>query len=278
MSAVLELIQPQFEKRFAYEDRKRAASVQHTPRQNHLIAALPAGDYERLLPDLEPIQLPLGWAVHRSGDSDKYLYFPTAGIVSKFYVTENGASAGFAVTGREGVIGVASILSSERSRTFSIVVGAGYAYRIATELMTNECDRHRSPNHMLLRYTQALMTQIAQTAACNRHHSVDQQISRWILQCLDRLPGNELPMTHEVIASMVGVRREGVTVAAGKLQDEGLIHCGRGRIMVLNRPKLEARACECYAVVKREYARLFPAMTATQGRHPRTEQCRPPGL
>jgi CRP-like cAMP-binding protein len=261
--------------RSASENRKPAASAQHSPRQNHLIAALPPGDYERLLPDLEPVRLPLGWAVHRSGEVEKYLYFPTTGIVSKFYMTESGASAGFAVTGSEGMIGIASILSSERTRTNAVVLSAGHAYRLATDLVKTEFKFGHPVRQLLMRYTQALITQVAQTAVCNRHHSVDQQLCRWLLMCLDRLPGNEMPMTHEVISSMLGVRREGVSAAAGKLQEEGLIHCGRGRIIVLDRPKLERRACECYGVVIREYARLVSGMSSTHDHHQRTEQCRP---
>jgi hypothetical protein len=176
------------------------------------------------------------------------------------------------------MIGIASILSSERTRTNAVVLSAGYAYRLATDLVKNEFNFGHPVRQLLMRYTQALITQVAQTAVCNRHHSVDQQLCRWLLLCLDRLPGNEIPITHEVISSMLGVRREGVSAAAGKLQEEGLIHCGRGRIIVLDRPKLEARACECYGVVKREYARLVPAMSATQADYHRTEQGRPSRL
>ena len=181
----------------------------------------------------------------------------TAGIVSRFYVTENGASAGFAVTGSEGVIGVASFLGGESTPSQAVVLSAGYAYRLGADLLKNEFEHDGPLPHLLLRYTQALIAQTGQIAVCNRHHSLEQRLCRWILSCLDRLPSNELTMTQELIADMLGVRREGVTEAAGKLQKAGLIHYSRGRIAVLDRPQLEARVCECYAVVKREYDRLL---------------------
>ena len=237
---------------------RRAVYARHTPSQNHLLAALPLKDFERLLPDLEPVALPLGWAVHRAGDREKYLYFLTAGIVSRFYVTENGASAEFAVTGREGVIGVASFLGGESTLSQAKVLSAGHAYRLGAGLLKNEFEHDGALPNLLLRYTQALITQTAQTAACNRHHTLEQQLYRWLLSSLDRLPSNELAMTQELIADMLGVRREGVTEAAGRLQKAGLIHTHRGHIIVLDRPRLEARVCECYAVVKREYDRLLP--------------------
>ena len=275
MSAILGLVQPHLEMRSASENRERAASVQHSPVQNRILAALPQDDYKRLLPSLESIDLPMGRAFHKPGEQDKHLYFLTAGVVSRFYLTESGASAGFAVTGREGAIGVSAILSNQCTRANAAMLSAGHAYRLATELAKNEFNGGHSLQHMLLRYAQALITQIAQTVVCNGHHSVYQQVSRWILQCLDRSPGNELPVTHEVLATVVGVRRESVTTVAGKLQEEGLIHCGRSKIIVLDRAKLEARACECYGVVKREYARLVPEMSSTQRRYPGTEQRRP---
>ncbi len=247
---------------FASRARGRVVSAQHTPRQNRLLAALPLEDYERLLPDLEPVSLPLGWTVHSAGDREKYLFFLTAGIVSKFYVTESGASTGFAVTGSEGVIGVASFMGGESTLSQAVVLSAGYAYRLGADLVKDEF-KHGGPlPHLLLRYTHALMGQTGQIAVCNRHHSLEQQLCRWILSCLDRLPSNELTMTQEVISDMLGVRREGVTEAAGKLQKAGLIHYSRGRIAVRDRPQLEAKACECYAVVKREYSRLIPNIGA----------------
>jgi CRP-like cAMP-binding protein len=252
-------LRPVADTRFALRGGKHGLSAQHAARQNHLLAALPPEDYERLLPDLQPVALPLGWTVHHAGDADKYLYFITAGIVSRFHVTEKGESAGFALTGNEGVIGVASFLSGECTRSQAVVLGAGYAYRLGAELVKNEF-KHASPlRHLLLRYTQALIAQTGQIAACNRHHSLEQQLCRWILSSLDRLPSNELTMTHELIADMLGVRRGGVTDAAGKLQEAGLIQYSRGRIAVLDRAQLEARACECYGVVKREYGRLLHA-------------------
>ena len=249
---------PYPETRFASTDRKPAVSAGHAPRQNRLLAALPPEDYERLLPNLEPVPLPLGWTVHRAGDREQYLYFLTAGIVSRFYVTQNGASAEIAVTGSEGVIGVASFLGGESTPSQAVVLSAGYAYRLGADLLKNEFEHDGPLPHLLLRYTQALIAQTAQIAVCNRHHSLEQQLCRWILSRLDRLPSNELTMTQELIADMLGVRREGVTEAAGKLQKAGLIHCSRGHIAVLDRPRLEAQVCECYAVVKREYDRLLP--------------------
>ena len=248
---------PYRETRFATTDRKRAVSAQQTPRQNHLLAALPLGDYERLLLDLEPVALPRGWTVHHAGDRQTYLYFLTAGIVSWFYVTLNGASAEFAVMGREGVIGVASFLGGESTPSQEVVVSAGCAYRLGADLLKNEFEHNRPLRRLLLRYTQALIAQTAQIAVCNRHHSLEQQLCRWILSNLDRLASNELAMTQELIADMLGVRRERVTEAAGKLQKAGLIQYSRGHIAVLDRSELEAQVCECYAVVKREYDRLL---------------------
>ena len=250
------------ETRFASRDRKRAGSALHTPRQNHLLAALPAEDYARLLPDLEPVPLPPGWTLHAAGDREKHLYFLTAGIVSRLHVTEKGESTGFALTGSEGVIGVASFLGGESTPSQAVVLSAGYAYRLGADPMKNEFKRSSPLRHLLLRYTQALITQTGQIAVCNRHHSLEQQLCRWILAMLDRLPSNQLTVTHEMIAEMLGVRRESVSEAAGKLQKSGLIHYSRGRFAVLDRSQLEAQVCECYAVVKREYARLlFPENT-----------------
>ncbi len=245
------------EARFASRDRKRVVSAPQTPRENHLLAALPLKDYERVPPYLEPVPLPLGWIVHRAGDREKYLYFLTAGIVSRFYVTGNGASAEFAVTGREGVIGVASFLGGESTPSQAVALSPGYAYRLAAELLKSEFERDGPLPRLLLRYTQALIAQTGQIAVCNRHHSLEQRFCRWILSCLDRLPSNELTMTQELIADMLGVRRESITEAAGELQEAGLIHCRRGHIAVLDRRQLEAQVCECYAVVKREYGRLL---------------------
>jgi len=251
--------QPYPQPHVASRARTRAVSAPQRPRQNHLLAALPVEDYERLLPDLQPVPLPPGWTVYGAGDREKYLYFLTAGIVSRGYMTESGAWTEFAVTGREGVIGVAAFLGGQSTPSQAVVLSAGYAYRMGVDLVKDEF-RHDSPlAQLLLRYTLSLLTQTGQIAVCNRHHTLDQQLCRWILASLDRLPSNELTMTHERIADMLGVRREGVTDAAGKLQKAGLIHYSRGHISVLDRLQLEAQACECYGVVKREYDRLLPA-------------------
>jgi len=251
-------LKPNPEKRFPPMGGEDAISALHTPRQNRLLAALPEEDYERLLPELEFVPLPLGLSVHGAGDREKYLYFVTEGIVSRFYMTENGATAESALAGREGVIGIAAFLGGERSPSQAVVLSAGHAYRVEVDRLKSEF-KHCGPlQHVLLLYTQALITQIAQTAVCNRHHSVEQQLCRWLLLCLDRLTSNRLDMIQELIANMLGVRREGVTEAAGHLQAAGLIHYCRGHITVLDRPKLEQRVCECYAVVRKEMDRLLP--------------------
>lgn len=234
-----------------------------SPRQNQLLAALPLPDLERLHPDLELVWMPLGKVLHESGDRLQHVYFPTTTIVSLIYVVENGGSAEVAVIGNEGMVGIALFMSGETMPNRAVVLGAGYAYRLQRPALKHEFNRfggRRSGafNHLLLRYTQALVTQMAQTAVCNRHHSVPQQLCRWLLLNIDRSPSNELMMTQELIANMLGVRREGITEAAGKLQAAGIIQYNRGRILVLDRPALEARACECYAVVRKEYARLLP--------------------
>ena len=239
-------------------------NVTVTPRQNQLLAALPLPDYERLHANLELVWLPLGKVLHDSGDRLLYVYFPTSCIVSLLYVVENGGSAQVAVVGSEGLIGVALFMGGETMPNRAVVLSAGYAYRLSRRVLNHEFNRfggRRSGafNHLLLRYTQALLTQMAQTAVCNRHHLVSQQLCRWLLLTIDRSPADELMMTHELIATMLGVRREGVTDAAGKLQATGVIQYNRGRIKVLDRSGLESRACECYAVVRKEYDRLLPA-------------------
>jgi len=236
-------------------------SAGQSPRQNQLLAALPAADYERLLPHLELVPLPLGWAVYESGDAQGYVYFPTNSIVSLLYVMEDGSSAEIAVVGHEGVVGIALFMGGETTPSRAVVQSAGYGYRLRASVLKTEFGQAGELQHLLLRYTQALITQMAQTAVCNRHHALEQQLCRWLLLSLDRLPSNELTMTQELIANMLGVRREGVTEAAGHLQAAGLIHYSRGKITVLDRPKLEAQVCECYAVVKREYGRLLPHIT-----------------
>jgi CRP-like cAMP-binding protein len=237
-------------------------SSPHSPKQNHLLDALPAEDYARLLPDLELLPMPLGWAVYESGDQMGYVYFPTTSIVSLLYVMENGASAEIAITGNEGLVGIALFMGGETTPSRAVVQSAGHGYRLRASILKKEFALGGHLQHLALRYTQALITQMAQTAVCNRHHAVEQQLCRWLLLSLDRLPSNELTMTQELIANMLGVRREGVTEAAGKLQAAGLIHYSRGKITVLDRPQLEARVCECYAVVKQEFDRLFSRKTA----------------
>ena len=233
-------------------------SSPHTPKQNHLLDALPAADYARLLPDLELIPMPLGWALYESGDQLGYLYFPTTSIVSLLYVMESGASAEIAITGNEGLVGISLFMGGETTPSRAVVQSAGNGYRLKASILKREFALGGTLQHLALRYTQALITQMAQTAVCNRHHALDQQLCRWLLLSLDRLPGNELLMTQELIANMLGVRREGVTEAAGNLQADGLIQYNRGHIKVLDRAKLEKRVCECYAVVKKEIERLLP--------------------
>ena len=233
-------------------------SSPHSPKQNHLLAALPAADYARLLPDLELIPMPLGWAVYESGGHLGYVYFPTTSIVSLLYVMEGGASAEIAITGNEGLVGISLFMGGESTPSRAVVQSAGNAYRLRARVLKREFALGGNLQHLALRFTQALITQMAQTAVCNRHHALDQQLCRWLLVSLDRLQGDELVMTQELIANMLGVRREGVTEAAGNLQAAGLIKYTRGRIRVLDRAGLEKRVCECYAVVKKEYDRLLP--------------------
>ncbi len=232
------------------------------PRKNHLLSALPPSDFSRLSAHLERVSLPLGDALYESGDRLSHVYFPTSAIVSLLYVMENGASAEIAVVGNEGIVGIALFMGGETMPNRAVVQSAGTAYRLEGSLLKSEFNRGGALQHLLLRYTLAMLTQMAQTAVCNRHHSVDQQLCRWLLLSLDRLPSNELSMTQELIANMLGVRREGVTEAAGKLQAAGLIHYSRGRITVLDRPGLEARVCECYDVVRKEFLRLLPDVIA----------------
>ena len=233
-------------------------SSPHSPKQNHILAALPAEDYTRLLPDLELTSMPLGWALYESGGHMSYVYFPTTSLVSLLYVMEDGASAEIAITGNCGLVGISLFMGGETTSNRAMVQSAGNGYRLRASVLKKEFAIGGNLQHLALRYTQALLTQMAQTAVCNRYHSLDQQLCRWLLLSLDRLLGNELVMTQELIANMLGVRREGVTAAAGKLQADGLIHHSRGHIKVLDRAKLEQRVCECYAVVKKEYDRLLP--------------------
>jgi CRP-like cAMP-binding protein len=230
------------------------------PKQNRLLAALSAVELKRLRRHLEPVDLPLGDVVYESGRRQDHVYFPTTCIVSLLYVLENGASAEIAVVGNEGVVGISLFMGGETTPSRAVVQTAGCAYRLPGEIMKVEFDRGGGMQHLMLRYTQALITQMTQTAVCNRHHTVDQQLCRWLLLSLDRLQVPELKMTQELIANMLGVRREGVTEAAGKLQDAGVISYRRGHIKVLDRPKLEKMSCECYEVVRRETARLLPVV------------------
>ena len=237
-------------------------SVAPYPRQNHLLATLPDDVLERLLPHLELVEMPLSMVLYESGDTLRHVYFPTDSIVSLLYVMESGASAEISVVGNDGVIGVALFMGGESTTSRAIVQSAGSAYRVLGKRFKEEFNRHGEMLHLMLRYSQALITQMAQTAVCNRHHSIDQQLCRWLLLSLDRLSGSELAMTQELIANMLGVRREGVTEAAGKLHRQGVIDYSRGLITVLDRPKLESLSCECYAVVKRETDRLLPERAA----------------
>lgn len=229
----------------------------HDPYQNHLLAALPTAEFERLAPHLEQVAMPLGEVLYESGGKLPHAYFPTTAIVSLHYVMENGASSEIAGVGNEGVLGVSLFMGGNTTPSRAIVQTAGHGYRLKARLLIEEFNRAGPLMRLMLRYTQALMTQMSQTAVCNRHHSLDQQVCRWLLLTLDRLPSNELNMTQELIAGMLGVRREGITETAGNLQREGLIHYRRGHISVLDRPGLESRACECYAVVKQEFDRLL---------------------
>lgn len=238
-------------------------SATPNPRQNHLLAALPASDFDRLQAGLKLVPLPLGDVLYESGSQLRHVYFPTTAIVSLLYQLADGASAEIAVVGNEGIIGVSLFMGGETTPSRAVVQSAGHGYELAGNLLKDEFTQGGVMQHLLLRYTQALITQMAQTAVCNRHHSLDQQLCRWLLLSLDRLSGNELVMTQELIANMLGVRREGVTEAAGNLQAAGLIEYSRGHITVVDRPGLEARTCECYAVVKKESDRLLPKRIAS---------------
>jgi CRP-like cAMP-binding protein len=228
-----------------------------TPNQNHLLAALPAEIFERISPHLELISMPLGEVLYESGGQLHHVYFPTTAIVSLHYLMESGASAEIAGVGNEGVLGISLFMGGNTTPSLATVQTAGSGYRLKGRLMMEEFNRAGPMLRLMLRYTQALITQISQTAACNRHHSIEQQLCRWLLLTLDRVPSNELTMTQELIASMLGVRREGITEAAGNLQRAGLISYRRGHITVLDRSGLESRACECYNVVKKEFHRLL---------------------
>lgn len=227
------------------------------PKQNFLLAALPASEFERLAPHLQLVPLKLGEVLYESGGQLQHVYFPTNSIVSLLYVMQDGASAEIAVVGNEGILGISLFMGGETTPSRAVVQSEGHGYRLPAQRLKQEFNRAGPMMHLLLRYTQALITQMSQTAVCNRHHSIDQQLCRWLLLSLDRLSSDELKMTQELIANMLGVRREGVTEAAGKLRDAGIIEYSRGHIKVLDRPKLEQHVCECYAVVKKEFDRLL---------------------
>jgi CRP-like cAMP-binding protein len=232
------------------------------PKQNQLLAALPDAEWIRWKTQLEPVDLPLGMVLYESGSQMTHVYFPTTAIISLLYVLESGASAEIAVVGAEGMVGISLFMGGESTPSRAVVQSGGVGFRLRAQQMKDEFNRAGPVMHLLLRYTQALITQMAQTAVCNRHHSLDQQLCRWLLLSLDRLTGDELIMTQELIANMLGVRREGVTESATQLQKAGLIRYARGRITVLDRAGLEKRTCECYSVVKKEYDRLLPAKLA----------------
>jgi len=235
-----------------------------SPNQNHLLAALPPAEFERLAPHLEPVEMLLGDVLHESGGLLKHAYFPTTAIVSLHYVMENGSSSEIAGVGNEGVLGISLFMGGNTMPSRAVVQTGGLGYLLKAQLMVQEFNRAGPMQRLLLRYTQALITQMSQTAACNRHHSLVQQLCRWLLLTLDRMPTNELIMTQELVASMLGVRREGVTEAAGNLQQAGVIRYRRGHITVLDRSGLESQVCECYAVVKKEFARLLPDVRQRQ--------------
>lgn len=226
--------------------------------QNNLLAAMPASVRERIEPYMTSIQMPLGEVLYESGSPQRYIYFPTTSIVSLLYVMENGSSAEIAVVGKEGVLGISLFMGGDTTPSRAVVQSAGHSFRLSAQRLKSEFNLAGPFMNLLLRYTQALITQMSQTAVCNRHHTIHQQLCRWLLMSMDRLPSNSLVMTQGLIANMLGVRREGVTEAARKLQQAGLITYNRGHITILDRPGLEAQSCECYKVVKKEFDRLLP--------------------
>jgi CRP-like cAMP-binding protein len=240
-----------------YLSRQEFNAVAQPPAANQVLAALPVDEHLRLSPHLEPVELTLGRSVYEPGDRMSHVFFPTSGIVARLYPESNGASTEVALKGNEGVVGISTFLGGGSTTCRAVVIGAGHAYRLHKLVLQREFERGGSLQRLLLRYAQALLTQIAQNGVCNRHHSIDQQLCRWLLLNLDRSSSNEVHMTQESIATMLGVRREGVTEAAGRLKDSALIWSRRGSITVLDRPGLEKRVCECYAVVRRESDRLL---------------------
>ena len=237
-------------------------SSPHSPKQNHLLDALPAADYARLLPHLELIPMPLGWAVYEAGGQMRYLYFPTTSIVSLLYVLENGASAEIAITGNEGLVGISLFMGGESTPSRAVVQSKGNGYRLRASVLKTEFALGGRLQYLALRYTQALITQMAQTTVCNRYHSVDQQLCRWLLLSMDRLQDNEIQMTQELVADMLGVRRDAVAGVVEVLEAAELFRYSRGHFTILDRPGLEQRVCECYRVVKKEYGRLLPETDA----------------
>jgi CRP-like cAMP-binding protein len=233
---------------------------EHYIEQNHLLGVIPSEVQHRIFPHLELVSLPLGKVLYESGDTLRYVYFPTDAIVSLLYVMESGASAEISVIGNDGMVGVSLFMGGESTTNRAVVQSAGCAYRLSGQRLKDEFNRHGAFLHLMLRYTQSLITQMSQTAVCNRHHSIEQQLCRWLLLSMDRLPSNKLLMTQELIANMLGVRREGVTDAAGRLQRAGVIEYCRGLITILDRPQLELLSCECYAVVRKETERLLPLL------------------
>jgi len=236
----------------------RPVSAMYQPRQNRLLAALPSGDYLRLLPHLEPLPLPKGWVIGSANCNKNHVHFITAGLVTRYCELENGSSTEFADTGREGAIGVAAFLGGNSNPFWSEVLSPGFAYRLPGNLVAEEFAQNTPLARLLLRYVRALIAETGQNAACNRHHPLEKRLCRWLLSSLDRLSTNELAVTHELIANVLGMRRESITAAIGLLEEAGLINHPRGHIIVRDRARLEALACECYSVVKREYSRLLP--------------------
>ncbi len=234
------------------------------PKQNRLLAALPAKDYKRLLPDLELVEMPLGWTMSESGDHVNFLHFPTSGIVSLIYSLEDGSSSETALVGNEGLVGISIFMGGESMPTSTEVQSAGHAYRLSRKVMKHEFSLGGQLQHLALLFTQALIAQTSQTAVCNQHHALDQRMCRWLLMSVDRSAGDELLITQEAIGNLLGVRRESVTQIVGQFQKDGLIELSRGRIKLLNRSKLEKRVCECYTAVVDEYERLFPGEQAAK--------------
>ena len=237
-------------------------SITPNPKQNRLLAILPESESNRIVPHLDLVPFPLGMVLYESGNRLDHVYFPTTAIVSMLSVLEDGTSAEIAMVGNKGIVGIALFMGGDTMPTRAVVRNAGHAYRLGARLLQQEFNRNGALQRLLLRYTQALMTQMAQTAVCNRHHTLEQQLCRWLLLSLDRLAENELRITQKLISDMLGVRRESINAVTVRLQNAGLIHYSRGRVTVLNRPGLEALACECYTVVREEFRRLLPDVLA----------------